>query len=194
MAITNYTGGTSAPKQNGRASTDNTVASWMDSVGSPIPKPIAPTALGPAGTNAVAFEKIYPESQLLSRPVAIAHAVLEDAIKRVESALNAVNEGDELVGDDELHHVVADLRELFCSREIGEGFASVVNAALSGLENLNGDPASNRQLSSLLRRLRRIQIEPFLSTAVAFKEIDDLEAAGFNVEPPGMKVLEDWLG
>jgi hypothetical protein len=92
-----------------------------------------------------------------------------------------------------LHHVTVALRELFCCREIGDGFGAVVNAALAGIENLRDRAASLHQLTSLLRRLERIQVEPFLSISRAAEEIEILESAGLNVEPAGFRVLEDWL-
>jgi hypothetical protein len=139
------------------------------------------------------FEKIYPISELLSPSVQHANKLLEDAHARLENAIRAKEEEDEFVSDDQLNHVVILLRELFCCRDIGDGFGAVVNAALAGLENLEGKPATVHQMTQLMRRLESIRVEPFITIAQAAELIEKLEAAGFETEPAGLRVIEDWL-
>lgn len=90
-------------------------------------------------------------------------------------------------------HCTVRLRELFCLREIGDGFATVANALLSAVENLPGGMATMEQLHAIRQRCVRIQVEPYLSTADADVQVDRLERAGLQTEPAVLGFFLDTL-
>jgi hypothetical protein len=150
----------------------------------------------PSKTVDTLFNAIYPVEDLLSGSVRTAQRLLDDACDRMKKAIAFKENGDEFGADDQVSHVVNGLRELFCVREIGDGFGAVVNATLAGLENLSNSVvpfASVHQLTAVLRRLERIQKETFISLAGALVEIERLEGAALDVRPGGVVIVDKWL-
>jgi hypothetical protein len=142
----------------------------------------------------IQFESVYPFSELLSPQVKAAHTLLRDAISRLTAAIETLEFPNQIGADDHTLHVVVLLRELFCLREIGDGFAAVVSASMSGLLNLQRTaPPNIHQLTSIRRRLEFIHRQPFASLDEVAPEIERLEEASLDLEPPGLGVLTDLL-
>lgn len=147
----------------------------------------------PAEVTPLAFAELYPATELLSPPVQRALALLDQAVGHLDAAIEAQLDADTFGQANSVVLAATDLRELFCVREIGDGFGSVVNASLAGIENLQGALATRHQLHAVKSRLTRLRAEPFMTVTRSDDEIDLLEDAGLNVEPAGAEVLIDWL-
>jgi hypothetical protein len=145
----------------------------------------------PSGSRIVATD-LYLDQDVLS-------PVLVRALTLLAQSLQLTGEGLELLRDDQmaadlnLQSVRLVLRKLFICREIGDGFAAVVDSLISALENNRGIPLETTRFQTVHNVLIKLRDEPFLSFASAIKVIGDIERAGFSTEPPGFEQLADWL-
>jgi len=76
------------------------------------------------------------------------------------------------------------LPELFCCREIGDGFGAIVNALKYSFANASGNLFTRGQLETIVRVLSTLSNEPFLRFETAVDLISDLEDSGLDVDPP----------
>lgn len=83
--------------------------------------------------------------------------------------------------------------ELFCNREVGDGFGMVINSLLSLFENLDGSFLNSNQLTNIIRTLQVLRVKPFLTEPEAIELTQYLEDTGIEIEPKGFKNLVDFL-
>jgi hypothetical protein len=115
--------------------------------------------------------------------------VVHDAITTLDEGVTALEEDMPIAAADGLHQVVEQCRELMCLR-LGDGFTAIASGILAALENLIEVPTT-RQLYAIRARLDRLQKEPFIGLSASDEELEKLEKAGLNVNPPGLSALLD---
>lgn len=128
-----------------------------------------------------------------------ATGVLRSALRLTESALALVEESaalrwsDPVGSDDRMNRLVPVLLELFCWRELGEGFAVVVNGLLCGVKNQVADTWNGPQLKAVHDVIYALRSEPYLDFDKAIRHVEQLEASGLTPEPRELEILADWL-
>lgn len=141
----------------------------------------------------VDVEQLYPATAELNTRLSAALGLLGLALGRIERALEALRAKDVVTADDHTNHLFAVLQELFCLRDVSEGFASVVGACISGIQNSEGVPFSEAQLIALNSSLRSLKKKPFLSFETSLDVTGRLEEAGLNIDAQGTEPIHDWL-
>jgi hypothetical protein len=139
------------------------------------------------------IEELFTETEGLPPELPNARRMLASCIRNVKDALTSIREGDIVLSDDKIAHVIVSFPELFCCRTLGDGFGMVINALQGAIENKRGAPLDIAQLQSILRALEKIHSEPFLKSSSAVDAISALEESGLNPEPPAYEYLLDWL-
>lgn len=138
-------------------------------------------------------KSLYPLASELNPKLATAMQLLEEGVCQLDEAINMFIENNLLSSDDALQRFQALLPELFCCRDLGDGFGAVVNAVFHSLKNLEGMPANREQLFAIKKIINRIATEPFLSIEEAVDEIILIEKAKLIVEPSNFKFMADML-
>jgi len=127
---------------------------------------------------------LYPVRHAFSPEHLTALRLLKIAVGRTERALKALIDGDAIASDSEVQKVQVLLPELFCCRSLGDGFGTIINAAMSAFESLRGEQLDLVQLRALNRVFSVLKDKPFLSADEADQQIEQLEAAHLNIHPP----------
>lgn len=135
---------------------------------------------------------LYPDSKALSPALVSALSLLTQALQLSAEGAQLLPE-DPIAADLNVQSLRPVLRKLFMCRQIGDGFAAVVNSLISALDNNRGIPLTEPRFSVVQKALLKLRDEPFLSFTSAISVIEDIERAGFSTEPPGFEQLADWL-
>ena len=152
------------------------------------------TSVAPVVQSTVAVlpaETRYPSPDAMSRVFGTALKLLREAEENAERALEAAKEGDELGADDATYAIKPLLPELFCCRQLGEGFGLIVSGLLSAFQNLSGQAMNVDQIKAVAACIRWLRVEPRASLESADDQIATLEAVGLNPDPAG---IEDLVG
>lgn len=115
--------------------------------------------------------------------------LLIEGCQRLELALSAARIGDAIAADDEVQQLGALLPELFCCRQLGDGFGTVINSLQIALSNQHGNPLTERQISAALRAVRRIRNAPYLTFDQAVDAVIEMEDSGLFVDPANLSEL-----
>lgn len=174
---------TSAPDATARDSTADT---------SGFSVRISPSE-GPKSDSAVSTRDLYPLRAELNPQLSTALQLLDEGIEHLNSAVAMFAEDDVLSSDDALQRFQALLPELFCCRDLGDGFGAIVSAIYHVLKNLEGNPLNPNQLQAIRNIVRRLSTEPFIGFDEATDEIMSLDDAGLRVEPSHFRFLADLL-
>ena len=81
----------------------------------------------------------------------------------------------------------------FRYREIGDGYAAIINASIWALANRGAAGLSKRQVNVIIGALERVSGGPLLHFDTAMQVLDELEAAELDIEPPTLDLLTDEL-
>jgi len=148
--------------------------------------------IGPFSESLISPRDLYPlhaERMLLSTALQL----LDEGMNYLNDSIGMFDDGDRLGSDDALQHFQALLPELFSCRELGDGFGAIVSSVFHSLKNLDGGPLSGKQLQTLRQIVRRISTEPYISFDEALDELEVLQDAGLEVQPPYFKFAADLL-
>jgi hypothetical protein len=128
--------------------------------------------------------ELYPVRHAFSPDHLTALRLLRVVVGRTERALMTLNDGDQITSDSEVQKVQVLLPELFCCRTLGDGFGTVINAAMSAFESRNGEPLNVVQLRAPNRVFKVLKDKPFMTVDEADQQVEQLEAAELNPYPP----------
>jgi len=134
-------------------------------------------------TGRISTEDLYPLRSEMRPELATIFTLLEEGIQIISEAIEAIEEHDTIASDDAIQRFQALLPELFCCRNLGDGFGAVINGIFHCLSNLHGEPLNLKQLQILKQLVNKIYTEPFLEFNEAVDEIITLEKIGFEIEP-----------
>jgi hypothetical protein len=132
---------------------------------------------------------LHSENPILSTALQL----LDEGVKYLEESIKMIDQNDLLASDDALQRFQAMLPELFCCRDLGDGFGAIVNSIFHSLVNLRAAPLNRNQLNAIRKVVGRIYSEPYISFEEATDEILLLEDIGFQVEPSYFKYAADML-
>jgi hypothetical protein len=131
---------------------------------------------------------LYPEflddSRLLK-----ALGLIERIRLILQGALSLDPSDDFFSFDQEVMKARALLEKVFRYREIGEGFAALINANIWALANRSPGSPSKRQINTILASLDRLANGPYMHFDTAMQVMDDLEGADLDIEPPSLDIL-----
>ncbi|MFN0169513.1 MAG: hypothetical protein ACKV22_24085 [Bryobacteraceae bacterium] len=113
--------------------------------------------------------------------------------EEVREALAAVRRGQVIESDDAIQRFQSLLPELFCCRQLGDGFGAVINALKFVFNNRRGQPLEEKHIQLLSQTVENLRFEPFIAFDKAAQIIARLEDAGLEVDPPELTILTDLL-
>jgi hypothetical protein len=135
---------------------------------------------------------LYPDAELDS--------VVANALRfadRAKSALEAARETNPIDNffsfDEQIITAHALIAKAFRYRNIGDGFAAIINALNWALANRTPGSPNNRQLSVMLETLDRLIEGPFIHFDTAMTIMDELENAELEIDPPVLDLLTSSL-
>ena len=108
--------------------------------------------------------------------------LLEEAIGILEQALEALEESDSMMAQDAVTRLRPVLMELFCCREVGDGFGEIVRACHTAALKLGDNTPSRDQVVALRWALHRLRKEPFISLKDAVIPVIDMDSSGLIVD------------
>jgi hypothetical protein len=133
-------------------------------------------------------QQLYPEhfddSRLLK-----ALNLIERARVDLQNALSLDSSNDFFSFDQEIMRVRALLVKAFRYREIGEGYAALINAIIWALANRKPSSPSKRQINVISTSLDRLAKGPYMHFDTAMQVMDELEDADLSIEPPTLDIL-----
>jgi len=138
------------------------------------------------------IEDIYPEIQSSSTLGTILN-LFDRSLETIQLAKQELEQGNEVYSDVYVLEFQGILDELFCNREVGDGFGIVINSLISLFENLDGKFLNVNQLTTIYRILHVMRAKPFLSESEAIELTQHLEDSGLEIEPKGFNNLVDFL-
>jgi hypothetical protein len=109
--------------------------------------------------------------------------LLSESIEFCNQSLEAQEAGDLLTSDGYMQRVQASLDSLFSLREIGSGFAIIINALHFSFINKEGALFSRQQMVAIRQILKQTRSHPFINADRAAEATDSLEDAGLTVDP-----------
>ncbi len=141
----------------------------------------------------ISTEELYPLRSEFKPELTIAFKLLDKGSKLITEAINTLKQDDIFASDDAIQRFQALLPELFCCRNLGDGFGAIINAIYHSLNNPRSEHYDNNILTVLKKVVNRLYSEPFIDFEEAVEEIMHLENAGLEVEPAYFKHVADLL-
>ncbi len=132
--------------------------------------------------NQTTLAGLYNFGEALSPSLRNGITLLGESINVLEQAKEAVEADDKLMAQDAITRLRPVLMELFCCRDIGDGFGEIVRACQVAVLNLGDDTPSRDQVVELKWVLSRIRKEPFISFEDAVVPVISLENSGLVVD------------
>lgn len=119
--------------------------------------------------------------------------LLREGVSNCNEALSALANDEPIEADALMLKVRTTLPELFCCRDIGDGFAEIINAVQSAFENLDGRMFSSDQVRAVKSVLAAVRNEPRMSFEKSLGHVSTLEDVGLKSEPSDIDKLAGWL-
>lgn len=133
----------------------------------------------------IPVDELYQVSEAVAPELETGLRLLADALVYLRDAIVSHDEHNVIAADDAILKLQALLPELFCCRTLGDGFGAVINAIISSIQGLQGQPLTREQILVIANVLRRVRSEPFIGFEAATEEIMKLEEKILSVDPPG---------
>ena len=134
------------------------------------------------------YYELSGDSRLLK-----AIGTIEQARLCLLSALNGDPTANFVSFDQELMTARSFLLNAFRYREIGDGYAALINAAIWAISNRGQEVLSRRQINVLIGALDRLAKGPLLHFDSAMLVLDEMEEADLEIEPRTLDILTDDL-
>ena len=141
----------------------------------------------------ISTEDLYPVREEYNPVLTMAMQLLEEGIDYIKESVRTCVEEDWISSDDAVQRFQALLPEMFCCRDLGDGFGAIISSVYHAINNMNDATLNKRHLQAILYILKRIHSEPFIEYEEAVEEIMHLESAGFEVSPSHFKFVADLL-
>jgi hypothetical protein len=146
-------------------------------------------ALPPEPSGApLSLQQLYPSQTDDSRQFKALN-LIERARVALLDALNFDPSANFLQFDQEIMRARAVLLKAFMYRDIGDGYAAVVNAVIWALANRKPGLPSRRQISVISTSMERLISGPYIHFDTSMQILDDLEEADLDIEPPSLDIL-----
>ena len=146
-----------------------------------------------SGDTITPTEELYPADSGYNPVLSTAFDLLRESISFLDESIDRLKENDLIKSDDSLQQFQAIIPELFCCRNLGDGFGAIVISIYHSLKNNEGLPLKQNQLKIIRKIINRLCTEPYISFDDAVEEISELEEANLLVQPDHFKYVADLL-
>lgn len=130
-----------------------------------------------------------PQKLELQRPLKL----IQEAESYAVRAMEELAEGDRIASALAMQHLRALMPELFCHRNLGDGFASLISCIFYAIKNHGDQEFERDQVTEIKFAFNQLSQNPFVVFDEAQRIIDGLEQVGFAVEPPEYELLGELL-
>ena len=132
----------------------------------------------------IPIDVLYPATEGAVSNLVKALSLLGDAISLLDNARIAITNREDIVADRFVQRFQHLLPQLFAARNIGDGYAVIVNSLHFGFINQAGRPLTLEQITTVWRMLRELRNAPFVQFDQALEQVSEIEASDFRVDPP----------
>jgi len=136
---------------------------------------------GGTGAKPISIDVLYQAREAGSRNFNRAIELLGLASESLSEARDAIGDNDRVACASELMRFEQLLQPLFECREIGDGFANVINTIHIAIANRNGEPLTDVQINTLWRIVRTLLNGPFLNFSESLVFVRDLSKVGLGL-------------
>lgn len=144
-------------------------------------------------THHTTLSDLYPVESLAPPHLHTALRLLGEGVKYLDDALSLHDEKDIVESDDRVQQLQQLLPELFCCRELGDGFAALILGIFHALQNQRGQPLTRDQVEGVRLALFRLREHPFMSLARAEEHLKAVDATEMNTFSERFSVIEEAL-
>lgn len=127
--------------------------------------------------------RLYPVEEKRGAELENSIRLLSEALDLAQEALECYQDENLFGSEDAMQRIHLILPELFCCRELGDGFGMVVIGLYHSYDSLEGEPFNKNQILEVKSLLKVLMDEPFLPTEEAIEKIIKLEESGLKVNP-----------
>jgi hypothetical protein len=129
----------------------------------------------------ISIESLYQARDAGSERFIRVFELLENASELLLEARRAYSVKDNVSAASAVLGFESLLEKMFECREIGEGFANVVNTIQLGIVNLGPNPVSESQVALLWRTIGELAASPFLTFRESLRLVRELKKAGLDL-------------
>lgn len=141
----------------------------------------------------VSPSRLYPLQDSASTTLQPALKLIAEAKEHLSGAIQSIEEGDRVASELNMQHLKPIIAELFCFRNFGDGFATVISSVFYSIVNYGHLEFTSDQILMVNLAIKKIYEDPFIDYDRALELVDGLENSGFVVEPPEFEILADIL-
>lgn len=138
-------------------------------------------------TDQYPTERLYPVEETRGAELNNSIQLISEALELTNEALETIQEDNIFGSEDAMQRVHLILPELFCCRELGDGFGMIVMGLFHAYKDLNGKPLNKEQICQYQYLLKTLLNEPFLSAEEAINKLVYLEELGLSINPKRLK-------
>ena len=138
-------------------------------------------------------DRLYPLGDSKTLDLQQALKLISEAKSHLSEALRSTDENDRVGSELEMQHLKPLMAELFCHRNIGEGFATTISCIFYSIYNNGALEFTRDQIIAINLAIKKISEDPFIKYDKALDLTDGLEEVGFAVEPSEFEGLADIL-
>jgi len=129
----------------------------------------------------ISMDLLYQGREAGSRQFIRALELLDQASESLSEARAAHDDGDRIGSASEVLRFEQLLQPLFECRDIGDGYANVINTIHFAIANLKGELLSEAQITALWRIIRELAEGPFLSFSDSLVFVKQLDTVGLRL-------------
>ena len=133
------------------------------------------------GTKPISIDVLYQAREAGSRNFNRAIELLGLASESLSEARDAIGANDKVACASEVMRFEQLLQPLFECREIGDGFANVINTIHMAIANRKGEPLTFEQINTLWRIVMTVLSGPFLNFSESLVFVRDLSKVGLGL-------------
>lgn len=148
-------------------------------------------ASGSHSQRRLSLEEVYPEPNQLEPALLAARSLLGEYVTLLERADSELADSNPVLADEIASRAHLLLPELFCCRDLGDGFAASILALFHSVRNLQGAPLGDDKMRSLRHVASTLLEEPYLSFERSIGLASKLESVGFCPDPERLGYIHD---
>lgn len=144
--------------------------------------------------NETRIDDLYAGDTPIAQLISQARKLLAKCDAHAKMALRNTSDGDRVASDNEISLLQADLPELFCCRQLSDGFGSIILGLFHALKNRSGAPLDQDHIFAISETIEALYNNPFMPFTDSLDYLDKISNSGLNVEPPEAEILGDFFG
>lgn len=137
------------------------------------------------------LEGLYVSATDISTSLSSATILLKEGIDYLDAIIKLIDDEEMLGAHDTLMLFRRLLPELYCCRDLGEGFEEIVRSVNMAAENIGDGNLDREQAVAIRFILRILQREPFIKYDAALDRVIQLDQVGLVVDSLGVIEIID---